>query len=150
MLLIEKFVEDYSLGEKSVTGGKTVGHSDINAFAGLTLDFHPAHIDQVFAEAQFGNRMAHGMLTFSLVTGLACEYNLRAFSYGYDKVRFLRPVFPGDTISATSEVVGIDPRPSKPHGLVRKRYEGFNNSGELVFVCEHILAVERREEGSDA
>lgn len=147
---IERYFEEYVVGEKVRGLSRTIEQSDVNAFAGLTMDMHPAHIDEVFAAHAFGKRLAHGMLTFSLVTGLTCEYNLRAFSYGYDKARFLRPVYAGDTVTGIAEVIALEPRPAKPHGLVRKRYDGLNQAGELVFSCVHVLAVEQKGAAGDA
>lgn len=140
----ERFFEDYQLGEQDIERRRTVDQSDISAFAGLTLDFHPAHIDRMYADERYGGRLAHGMLTFSLVTGLNVEYNLLAISYGYEKVRFPKPVLAGDTVVAHSEVVDLQPHRRSEIGLVTKRYTGINQRGETVFSCLHTLAVDRR------
>lgn len=140
--VVDRTFDTYEVGERFQSLGRTIDQSDINAFAGLTLDLHPAHLDAEFAEPRYGGRLAHGMLTFSLVTGLTVEYNLRAISYGYDQVRFPAPVRAGDTIRATSEVV--EKRDSKrlELGLVVKQYTGVV-ADAVVFVCRHTLAVDR-------
>jgi acyl dehydratase len=141
---VERYFEDYEVGQQEPERRRTVDQADINQFAGLTLDFHPAHIDATYAEPLFGGRLVHGMLTFSLVTGLNVEYNLRAISYGYEKVRFPAPVRAGDTIIARAEVVEVA-RAKRPHlGLVTKRYTATNQDGTVVFSCLHVLAVDRR------
>lgn len=140
---LERYFEDYALGEREPERRRTVDQSDINQFAGLTLDFHPAHIDRTYADERYGGRLVHGMLTFSLVTGLNVEYNLRAISYGYEKVRFPNPVRAGDTVIAQSEVVELKPHRRPDIGLVTKRYTGINQRGETVFSCLHTLAVDR-------
>lgn len=140
----DRVFEDYVLGEGVESIGRTVDQGDISSFAGLTLDLHPAHLDDVYATQKYGGRLAHGMLTFSLVTGLTVEYNLRAISYGYDKVRFPNPVFAGDTLRATSEVVELREHRKPAIGLVVKAYQAHKQDGSLVFVCHHTLAVERR------
>ncbi len=141
---IEKYFEDYALHERDIERRRTIDQSDINQFAGLTLDFHPAHVDRVYADERYGGRLAHGMLTFSLVTGLNVEYNMLAISYGYEKVRFPKPVFAGDTVTAQTEVIGLEPHRKPTIGLVTKKYTGVNQRGEVVFSCLHTLAVDRR------
>lgn len=140
---VERFFEDYSVGERYESLARTIDQADINLFAGLTLDLHPAHVDAVFAERRYGGRLAHGMLTFSLVTGLTVEYNFRAISYGYDRVRFPAAVRAGDTISAVSEVTELREHRDPMYGLVVKRYTASRQDGDVIFVCDHVLAVER-------
>ncbi|WNI34504.1 MaoC family dehydratase [Streptomyces sp. ITFR-6] len=142
--LTERFWEDYALGEQGGGGSRTLDQSDVNTFAGLTQDFHPAHMDRAFAEERFGGRLVHGALTFGLVVGLTVEYNPRAVAYGYERIRFPKPVMAGDTVTATSVVVDIAEHRSPKIGLVTKEYTGVNQRGETVLFCRHILAVDRR------
>lgn len=144
MANVRRDFSEYRVGERWECGSKTVDQCDINLFAGLTLDFHPAHLDAVYADSRFGGRIAHGMLTFSIVTGLTVEYNEYATSYGYDRVRFPTTVHAGDTISATAEVVELREHKSGRLGLVVKQYQGTNQRGETVLSCQHILAVDRK------
>lgn len=143
---VDRCFEDYQLGERDQERRRTVDQADVNQFAGLTLDFHPAHIDSTYADPRYGGRLVHGMLTFSLVTGLNVEYNLRAISYGYDKVRFPAAVRAGDTVTARTEVVELRAHKNPKIGLVVKQYTGINQHGEVVFSCLHTLAVDRRDE----
>jgi len=143
--MVERYFEDYVVGERDVERRRTVDQADVNMFAGLTLDFHPAHIDRSYADERYGGRLVHGMLTFSIVTGLNVEYNLRAISYGYEKARFPAPVKAGDTIVASAEVVELKEHRNPKIGLVTKKYTGTNQDGTVVFSCLHILAVDRRE-----
>src|SRR3712207_541985 len=133
---VDRYFDSYSVGERFESMGRTIDQGDITQFAGLTLDYHPAHVDATFAEKAYGGRIAHGMLTFALVTGLTVEYNLAAISYGYDRVRFPAPVAAGQTLVATSEVVGLRDARNPDYGLVVKRYEGMVDGDVLVFVCE--------------
>lgn len=139
----ERFFHEYVVGERTEGPRKTIDQAEIAQFAGLTWDFHPAHVDEVFAQDRYGGRIAHGMLTFSIVTGLTVEYNLRAISYGYDRVRFPGAVRAGDTLSAVAEVVELRDHRRPELGLVVKAYTGSNQHGELVFACRHLLAVDR-------
>ena len=141
---IERFFEDYVLGERDVERRRTIDQADINLFAGLTLDFHPAHIDRTLADERYGGRLVHGVLTFALVTGLNVEYNMRAISYGYEKMRFPAPMRSGDTLIARAEVVDLKPHRKPNLGLVTKQYTGLNQDGATVFSCLHILAVDRK------
>jgi acyl dehydratase len=141
---IERFFEDYEVGERLTSGQRTIDQADINLFAGLTQDFHPAHVSAPYANERFGGRLAHGVLTFAIVTGLLVEYNLLAVSYGYERIRFPHAVCAGDTVSATAEVVELRPHRRPEIGLVVKRYIGSNQAGDVVMACDHLLAVDRR------
>ncbi len=140
--VVTRSFEQYTLGETFSSMGRTIDQGDISLFAGLTLDLHPAHISEEFAKPRYGGRIAHGMLTFSLVTGLTVEYNLLAISYGYDRVRFPNPVHAGDTLHATSEVIDLSDAKRPELGLVTKQYTG-TVGDTVVFVCRHTLAIER-------
>ncbi|HMV77628.1 MAG TPA: MaoC/PaaZ C-terminal domain-containing protein [Leptospiraceae bacterium] len=109
-------LDDYKIGEKFVTPGRTITESDIVSFAGLSGDFHPLHTDSVYAEkTQFGERIAHGMLVLSIGTALPYRLGPNYFLpesfiafYGMENVRFTAPVKIGDTIRFEGEVTGID------------------------------------------
>ncbi|WP_058857053.1 MaoC family dehydratase [Nocardia jinanensis] len=139
----DRWFEDYTLGETGTGGTRIIEAADIAWFAHLTGDHHPAHTDPGFAEPRFGSVIAHGVLTFGVVVGLTVEYNGRAVAYGYDRIRFPRPVRPGDTLRATSEVVDLADHRNPRIGLVTKQYTGTNQHGDTVLVCKHVLAVDR-------
>lgn len=94
------------VGTTMCTRGRTLGEADVTLFSALTGDWHPQHADAVWAaESQFGERIAHGLLVFSIASGLlawdpAQVVALRAVR---DLV-FKRPVHLGDTVSAEAEV----------------------------------------------
>ncbi|GAA2179736.1 MaoC/PaaZ C-terminal domain-containing protein [Brooklawnia cerclae] len=144
MELHARYFEDFEVGERVECGSRTIGEAEVAAFAGLTQDFHPAHMDVVFATKEFGGRLVHGALTFSVVVGLTVEYNPLAFAYGYDRIRFPNAMKCGDTITAVSEVVSTRIHEKSGRGLVVKRYTGTNQEGLTVLSCEHTLAVARR------
>ncbi len=143
--LSERYFEDYEAGEADEERRKTIDQADVNTFAGLTMDFHPAHIDRTFADERYGGRLVHGVLTFAVVTGLCVEYNLRAISYGYERLRFPNPVYAGDTIIAGATVVDVAEHRKPDIGLVTKEYTARNQDGAVVMSCRHVLAVDRRE-----
>ena len=139
--------EDYKVGDVRETGGRTITETDIVIHAGHTGDFFPHHMDAEWCKTQpFGQRMAHGTLIFSVAIGLtATVINPHAMSYGYDRLRFIRPVFIGDTIHTVVSIKEMRPDPKRPsHGVVVELCEVFNQKNEIVLACEHLLLVERR------
>ena len=146
-MFIEKYFEDYALGETRESFGRTITETDFVVHAGHSGDFYPHHMDAEWCKQQdFGRRIAHGTMVFTIGVGLAAgTVNLKAFSYGYDKLRFVRPVHIGDTIRTTVKVIDKFPDP-KQKGLGRlvEATTVHNQKGEAVLYCEHIYMVEMR------
>lgn len=96
----------------------------------------------MFAEREgiFGRRLVAGAFVFSAGLGLVATNCVNAFSYGYDKLRFIKPVFIGDTIYTIRTNMEKVPR-YKDLGLIRASYQVFKNEGELVLYCEHLQTV---------
>ena len=94
---MREYFEDYVIGSTRVSNGRTITETDIVLHAGQTGDFYPHHMDAEWCATQpFKERIAHGTLILSVSVGmLAGEINEVAMSYGYDKVRFIAPVFIG-------------------------------------------------------
>jgi acyl dehydratase len=115
------------------------------AFNALVLDMHPHVADDVFAkeESAFGRRLIAGAMV-SLGLGLMAHNNVHTFSYGYDKVRFIKPVVIGDTIYTIR--THLEESPKYPSlGMVRVSYQVFKVPGELVLYCEHLQTVKYRD-----
>lgn len=148
------FFEDYRVGDRHESYGRTVTEADIVAHAGQTGDFYPHHMDAEFCATQpFGQRMAHGTLILSMAIGmLAGEINEEAMSYGYDRVRFIKPVFIGDTIRARAEIVELVGHPRQPdtYGMAHERVDVVNQRGETVLALTKIYVVNRRPSASIA
>jgi acyl dehydratase len=143
----ETFFEDYVVGAQRETTGRTITEADVVLHAGQTGDFYPHHMDSEWCKTQpFGQRMAHGTLIFSVGVGMtAGEINPRAMSYGYDRLRFVRPVFLNDTIHVRVTLKEKRDDAKRPkHGIVVEGLEVINQRGETVLVAEHLLLVERR------
>lgn len=139
--------EDYEIGVSRKTLGRTITETDIVLHAGQTGDFYPHHMDAEWCKTQpFGQRMAHGTLIFSVAVGMtASEVNPEAFSYGYDRLRFIKPVFIGDTLHVRVTVKDKRDSPKSPrHGIVVELCEALNQRQEVVLACEHLLMVTRR------
>ena len=142
----ELFFEDYETGASRQTTGRTITEADVVLHAGQTGDFYPHHMDAEWCKTQpFGQRMAHGTLIFSVGVGMTAGIiNPRAMSYGYDRLRFVRPVFLNDTIRVIVSIKEKRPDPKrKDHGVVVEAMEVLNQRGETVLVAEHLLLVER-------
>jgi acyl dehydratase len=145
MIVTRKF-EEYEIGAVRESLGRTITEADIVLHAGQTGDFYPHHMDAEWCKAQpFGARIAHGTLIFSVAVGMtATEINPEAFSYGYDRLRFIKPVFIADTIHVHVTIKDKRDSPKSPqHGIVVELCEVFNQHNEVVLACEHLLMVSR-------
>jgi monoamine oxidase len=143
----DEYFEDYQVGSQRISSGRTITETDILIHAGHTGDFFPHHVDAEFARrTPFGQRIAHGTMTFAIGIGLtATQINPLAFTYGYDKLRFPKPVFIGDTLRTRVTVKDKQADPKREsHGRVIEACEVLNQRDEVVLYCEHVLLVERR------
>lgn len=141
------FYEDYELGEQRMTSGRTITETDFVMHAGQTGDFYPHHMDAEWCRTQpIGQRIAHGTLIFSVGIGLtAGVINPEAMSYGYDKLRFIRPVHIGDTIRTRVAIKDKKDHPRRSgQGIVSEQCEVLNQRDEVVLACEHLLLVNKR------
>ena len=147
-MIVEQFFEDYEVGFERRSFGRTITEADIVIHAGQTGDHFPHHMDAEWCATQeFGQRIAHGTLVFSVGIGMtAGTINPRAMSYGYDRLRFVRPVFIGDTITVTAKITEKRGHPKRStHGIAVEAIAMTNQRQETVLVCEHLYLVERRE-----
>ncbi|MGE5252521.1 MAG: MaoC family dehydratase, partial [Planctomycetaceae bacterium] len=95
--MIKKKFEDIQIGER-VSFGKTITEADVFAFAGITADFNPIHVNAEFAKNSFfGKRVAHGMLTASLINQTLTNLGGLGTIHLTQAVKFLAPVFIGDS-----------------------------------------------------
>jgi acyl dehydratase len=124
---------------------KTIGEADLVLFSGLSGDFDPIHVDEEYARTTaFGRRIAHGALIMGLLSTTSSMISRRSVergatgvpvSLGYDKIRFLQPVFINDTITARYTVEEIDSEAARS----RSKVEIVNQAGELCLAGTHIL-----------
>ena len=122
---------------------KIIEQADVDAFAELTGDHNPVHIDEEFAKTtRFGRRIAHGMLTASLISSvLANKLPGEGSVYLGQTLEFVKPVFPGDEITARVTVKEI--REDKP--IVKLETLCINQRGEIVIRGEAtVLAANKR------
>jgi acyl dehydratase len=150
-MIEERYFEEYKLGAERRTLGRTITETDVVLHAGQTGDFYPHHMDVEWCKTQeFGQRVAHGTLIFSVAVGMtAGAVNPVAFSYGYDRLRFIKPVFIGDTISARVTIAEKREHKRPDHGIVVERLEVLNQRGETVLACDHLLLVRRSSRSAE-
>jgi Acyl dehydratase len=142
-----QFFDDYKVGDTRETSGRTITETDIVLHAGQTGDFYPHHMDAEWCKTQpFRQRIAHGTLIFSVGVGMtAGEMNPEAMSYGYDRLRFIKPVFIGDTIRVKVTVKDKRDHPKRQgQGIVSELVEVINQRDETVLACEHLLIVNKQ------
>lgn len=148
MKVEHRHFEDYRIGEHRATLGRTVTEADVVLHAGQTGDFYPHHVDAHWCAGQdFGRRIAHGTLILSMAVGMtAGDVNPEAMSYGYDRIRFIRPVFIGDTITVTAEITGLTDHARRPAELGRmdETVTAVNQNGETVLSLVHLYVVNKR------
>ncbi|WBU52826.1 MaoC/PaaZ C-terminal domain-containing protein [Paracoccus sp. SCSIO 75233] len=145
---ITRYFEDIEIGESRETFGRTITETDFVVHAGHTGDFFPHHMDAEFmAKSEFGQRIAHGTMVFAIGIGLtATVINPVAFSYGYDRLRFVKPVFIGDTIRTRVTAARKEDDPKRANvGRLFEKVEVLNQNDQVVLVCEHIYVIERKE-----
>ena len=150
-MMSEIFFEELVVGTERETVGRTITEADVVLHAGQTGDFYPHHMDAEWCRTQpFGQRMAHGTLVFSVAVGMtAGAINPRAMSYGYDRLRFVRPVFLNDTIRVKVSIKELRDDPKRPkHGIAVEGFQVVNQRGETVLVADHLLLVDRRSPAS--
>jgi acyl dehydratase len=148
MIIKSTFFEDYEVGAVRETLGRTITETDFVIHAGQTGDFYPHHMDAEWCKTQeFKQRIAHGTLIFSVGVGMtADQVNPEAFSYGYDRLRFIKPVFIGDTIHVRLTAKEKRDYPKRPeYGLLVEQVEVINQHQQVVLACEHLYMVKRKE-----
>ena len=145
-MIQSRFFEDYVPGETRETLGRTITETDIVLHAGQTGDFYPHHMDAEWCKTQpFQQRIAHGTLIFSVAVGMtAGSINPEAFSYGYDRLRLIKPVFISDTIRVRVTIKEKREHKQPNHGVVSELVEVFNQKNETVLACEHLLLVRKK------
>jgi acyl dehydratase len=134
-------VSEIPLGLKTRVS-RTVSESDVYLFAGISGDHDPNHTDEEYCKkTSFGHRIAHGALILGY-TSAASTQILHAFdrpmvSLGYDRVRFLKPVYFGDTITVDYEITERVVEKERVHSTIEVR----NQRGDLVMVATHIMQL---------
>jgi len=141
-----RFLDDFKVGDKYChRPGKTITESDNNLFCLITMNHHPVHLDQAYAEkSQHGRILVVGTLVFSLAVGLTVkDISGRAIAnLGYKDINHIAPVFLGDTIRAESVVMDVRPSQSKQdRGLVKVTTTAYNQNNMPVLSFRRTILV---------
>jgi len=150
--MFKDYFEDCSIGDRTVTQGRTITESDVVSFAALSSDWNAIHTDRHYAAkySPYGQRVAHGLL--GLVAGLCLLSRPGWFTFwpkswlflsGLDRVRFIAPIFIGDTIHLDAEIVNLQPI-SDDRGVVTSRMRIRNQDDMLVISARLKLIAGRR------
>src|SRR4029077_3827083 len=144
-----RYLEDFAVGEVyRHAHGRTVTDTDNTWFTLLTNNSHQIHTNADYAaKTEFGRPLVVSTLTLAIVTGLSVpDVSQNAVAnLGWDNVRLVAPVFAGDTLYASSEVVDVRASRSRPgQGVVRVRTRGFNQRDETVIEFERTVLVYSR------
>ena len=129
--------EEWKIGAEFVTSARTITETDIINFAGISGDYNPLHIDEEFCRnTQFGTRIAHGPLGYSIAPALIFQLQLYddtliAF-LGFDSLKFTKPVKIGDTIHARLEVIEKRETSKSDRGIMKRLFQVLNQNNELV------------------
>ena len=149
-----KYFEDFVVGEESISAGRTITEADIVNFAGLTGDWYELHTNKEWAaKGPFGQRIAHGALIFSIATALVLRVEppsdaLMAF-YGLDRLRFVKPVFIGDTIHVRQKITETTVR-NETSGVITALSEVINQHEQVVVSYTAKVLYKRRPQAEEA
>ncbi|SDH74899.1 MULTISPECIES: MaoC/PaaZ C-terminal domain-containing protein [Bradyrhizobium] len=128
--------DEFEIGQRFVTPGRTITEADIGAFAGLTGDYNPVHTDETFAATtDFGSRIAHGPMGIGIAFGLASRLDLidgtvvALLGVNWD---FKAPMRPGDTVRALISVTGKRPVKNPSLGLIELAIELVSQREEIL------------------
>ncbi len=144
--------EDFEVGaEYRHWPGRTIGESDNAWFTLLTMNTHPLHFDEAYAEGTtFGRRLVNSCLTLSVVVGMSVrDVSQNAIAnLGFERIELPAPVFHGDTLYAHTEVLDKRVSRSDPsRGIVSVRTTGVNQDGVEVLRLERAVLVPRTTSG---
>ena len=153
--MTDLYLEDFKPGDRFESRGRTVSEAEIIDFA-LRFDPQPFHIDAEAAKrSPYGGLIASGFHTMGMAFRLAWDTGVLSAcglgSPGFDEVRWLKPVRPGDTLRTVVEIVDARPSASKPdRGVCRFRYDVFNQNDEQVMTMTAVQIVARRPRAAAA
>jgi len=134
-------IDDIEVG-LSTRFSKTVSESDVYLFAGITGDLDPNHVDEEYCKrTSLGHRVAHGALIVGYMSAASTrileDFERPMVSVGYDRIRFIKPVYLGDTINIEYVITSLDRELERIISKVEVR----NQQGELVCVADHIMQL---------
>src|SRR4051794_5915432 len=127
--------------------GRTISAADNTWFTLLTVNSNPIHFDAHYAaQTEFGRTLVNSTLTLAVVTGISVgDVSRHAINLGWDEVRMPAPLFEGDTLYASTEVLHCRESKSRPNmGVVEMKTTGFKQDGTVVMTYRRAILVYRR------
>jgi len=142
--------EEWDIGAEFESPARTVTEADIVAFAGLSGDYNPLHINEEHCRKTiFGTRIAHGPLVYAIAAGLLFQLHLYddtliAF-LGFENLKFTKPVKPGDTIHARIKVLEKRETSNADRGVMKRQLQVLNQRGEVVQEGVQAFLLKRKK-----
>jgi acyl dehydratase len=143
-----KYYEDFEIGETYVSQARTITEADVTAFAGLSGDYNPLHTNAEFAKTTpFGRRIAHGMLTVAMSTGMSNWSGLFAgttIALLEQNIKYTGAVMFGDTVHLKMTVTEKKETSKADRGIVTVAAQVFNQDDKLVVDMVWVHLMQRR------
>ena len=141
------YFDDFKVGDRFRSPGRTLGDAHFLLFSGLTGDNHPLHYDEEYArQTRFGARVAHGLLVMAMsaLGGSPMSPRLEASMVAFleQGSRFLKPVVLNDTVHAEFEVAALERKGDR--GILRLRIAMVNQRNEAVLEGHHVYLLRCR------
>jgi acyl dehydratase len=137
--------EEFEQGMEIESRGRTITEADIVTFAGVSGDYNPMHTDAEYAKTtQFGGRIAHGALVFSVITGLLYQTNVledTVIAFIEFSMKLRKPTYIGDTIRVYGKVSNTRKMTSAGGGIVTIDLKALNQHGDTVQKGEVLLMI---------
>jgi len=143
-----RYFEEFQVGETLVSGRRTITEADVTAFAGLSGDFNPLHIDEVFAQSTpFKGRIAHGLLVVAIFSGLVNQAGWFAgttIALLELTTKFIGAVKFGDTVQVTLETLSTRETSKPDRGTITQKVTIKNQRDETVIEGQQTVMLQRR------
>jgi hypothetical protein len=147
--MVGLYWEEWEIGKSFQTAARTVTETDIVNFAGISGDYNPLHINEEYCKTtQFGTRIAHGPLVYSIAAGLLFQLHLYddtliAF-LGFESLKFTKPVKIGDTIYAKVVVTELTETSKQDRGVMKRQLNVINQHGDIVQDAIQAFLMKRK------
>jgi acyl dehydratase len=144
-----RYFEEFAPGDEFVSGGHTVCEAEVYAFAGLTGDCNPLHLNEVYAQTAtvFKTRVAHGLFGVALAAGMVYQLGINegtTMALLETAEQFKAPLFIGDTVHIAVRVVETKPTAKPDRGIVKMRVDLCNQNAELVTRQLQTVLIKRK------
>ncbi|MBO67474.1 MAG: monoamine oxidase [Acidiferrobacteraceae bacterium] len=143
---VDLYFEDVEIGRKMMTNSHLVTQDAILAFAEITRDRHPLHTDPEYCKnTEYGEPIAHGLFGLSLMEGLKAESRIYEHtsigSLGWNEVRFVRPLFSGETVHVTFEFTNKRLSRKPGRGIVTENVKLLRENEEILIDAVHVTLL---------